>query len=156
MLIGLCGYGGAGKDTAAEGLTREGWTRVALADPLKDIATELGWDGQKDDVGRRFLQVLGQSVREHINPEAWIWAAEKLIDAAPGPVVVTDVRYPNEAEMIRRRGGFLVWIIRRDCGPANEHVSERPELLGAEVTLANRGIEAVRADLARVAVNHKM
>lgn len=35
-LVGLGGYAGAGKDTAALGLIRRGWVRVSVADKLRD------------------------------------------------------------------------------------------------------------------------
>jgi hypothetical protein len=39
-------------------------------------------------------------------------------------VVFSDVRYPNEADAVRKLGG-QVWRIERDGhGPANEHTSE--------------------------------
>lgn len=136
-LVGLCGYAGSGKDTAAEGLTGTGWRRVAFADPLKELARMLGWNGAKDTYGRRFLQVLGEQVRLIIGEDSWVRAAEKFVDAKPDDVVITDVRYPNEAEWIRRRGGFLVEIQRPGVGPANDHPSERVDLLNAEYELPN-------------------
>jgi len=40
-------------------------------------------------------------------------------------VTITDVRYPNEAEMIRRNGGIVVRIDRPSLGrPTDEHPSE--------------------------------
>jgi hypothetical protein len=123
MIIGLAGFAGAGKDTAAEALIAAGWERRAFADPLKDIARDLGWNGEKDDHGRRLLQTLGQSVRAHLGAHVWIDAT--LDDIEPGDrVVVTDVRYPNEAAAIRQLGGVLVRIERPGVGPANDHPSE--------------------------------
>ena len=123
-LIGLTGYAGAGKDAAAAGLIENGWTRVALADPLKDVARALGWDGNKDDSGRAFLQTLGESVRNNVHRDVWVWAAKQRIESVDGPVVVTDVRYPNEADMIHELGGVLVRIDRPGVGPINGHESE--------------------------------
>jgi hypothetical protein len=37
-VIGLCGYAGSGKDTAAEALVSEGWQRIAFADPVREMA----------------------------------------------------------------------------------------------------------------------
>jgi hypothetical protein len=141
-LVGLRGYAQAGKDTAALGLGEEGWARVAFADPLKHVARALGWDGKKDDDGRQFLQDLGKAVRDHVHPDAWVWAAEREIDelergGLPG-VVVTDVRYPNEVEMIHRRGGIVVEVVRPGVGPANYHESEHALVnVPPDFTLAN-------------------
>jgi hypothetical protein len=136
-IIGLCGYARSGKDTAAEGLIEIGWTRVALADPLKRVALAIGWDGEKDEPGRVLLQNLGQAVREHIAPDAWITALLTAAERVHGDVVVTDVRYPNEAAAIRDQGGYLVQIVRPGVGPANEHASEDVAALHPEFVLRN-------------------
>lgn len=124
-LVGLCGYAQSGKDTFANALLGTGqWTRVAFADPLKDVALSVGWDGQKDDGGRKFLQDLGVGVRKHLFTDLWVQKAEEIIDQLDLPVVITDARFPNELEMIRRRGGILIWIARPGVGPINAHASE--------------------------------
>ncbi|MGV2386745.1 MAG UNVERIFIED_CONTAM: hypothetical protein LOD86_15970, partial [Thermobifida fusca] len=48
----------------------------------------------------------------------------RRLEALPGPVVVTDVRYRNEALALRNRGFTLVWVQRPGVGPANGHPSE--------------------------------
>lgn len=40
-LVGLVGYATVGKDTAAEGLIKLGWERMAFADPLRDCLLTL-------------------------------------------------------------------------------------------------------------------
>jgi Domain of unknown function (DUF4406) len=124
LIVGLTGYAGSGKDTAAEGLVAMGWARVAFADPLKEIARAVGWDGRKDDPGRRLLQVLGVEVRRKVAEDAWVQAAARAIDAGDGDVVITDVRFANEAAWVRSRGGIVVRITRPGVGPANQHESE--------------------------------
>lgn len=123
-LLGLCGYAQAGKDEIAKTLVQLGWSRVAFADPLKKIATDIGWSGQKDEDGRRLLQNLGVAIREHLHSDAWVIAGEEAIEAAEGPVVVTDVRFPNEVQMVRRRAGMIVRVVRPGIEAANEHISE--------------------------------
>ena len=39
--------------------------------------------------------------------------------------MVTDVRFPNEARLIKKHGGQLVRITRPGYGAVNEHVSDR-------------------------------
>lgn len=124
QLVGLMGYAGAGKDLAAEGLTRKGWTRVAFADALKAVAHHVGWNGRKDAHGRILLQRLGVAVRDHVDPQAWVQAAERQIAKVEGDVVVTDVRFPNEVEFIRARHGVVVRVDRPGTGPLNDHASE--------------------------------
>jgi len=91
---------------------------------LATIVSLLGWEKAKD-IGevRRFLQVLGtEGVREHIGEAAWIEALELVLQrdaqmdkqgiAYGAQVVVTDVRFPNEANWIHRQGGEL-WRVKR-------------------------------------------
>jgi len=124
-LVGLSGFAEAGKDEVAQILRKYGWTRVAFADPLKKVATDMGWSGKKDDTGRRLLQRLGIAAREYLDPDVWVVAGERLIESARGPVVITDVRFPNELFMVRRRGGIMIRITRPGKSAVNEHVSER-------------------------------
>lgn len=124
-LIGLSGFAGVGKDEVARVLVeRHDFTRVAFADPLKDVATACGWDGQKDERGRKFLQDLGVGIRDHLNGEAWVLAAEESIEEIQRPIVISDVRFQNEVFMIKRRGGIVVRVERPNTGAVNGHVSE--------------------------------
>ena len=147
MIVGLSGYARAGKDEAAKGLQAVGFTRVGFADRLREFLYRLnpvvlgpngtvwsvrpvidrhGWDGYKatpyGDHIRRYLQRLGTECgRELIGDTVWIDAALRDV---PENVVVTDARFPNEAQAIRDRGGIVVRITRPGVGPANSHQSE--------------------------------
>lgn len=124
-LLGLCGYAHSGKDAFASYLCETGeWTRVAFADPIKDVAYAIGWNGEKDDEGRVLLQDLGVGIRKNLFEDVWVTKAEETIDRLKTSVVVTDARFPNEIEMIRRRGGRLIWMDRPGVGPINGHISE--------------------------------
>lgn len=144
-LVGLCGYAQSGKDTVAEHLvSAKGWTRVAFADALREILYALnpvadlairmrdlvdrdGWDAAKVEHNevRDLLQRLGtEAGREVINQALWVRLGEEKIELAGGPVVITDCRFPNEVQMVRRRKGKLIWIDRPGVGAANAHASE--------------------------------
>lgn len=129
-VIGITGRAGAGKNLAASLVP--GGVVMQLADPIYEmLAAMLGvtveelrdrdfkespvtWIGKSP---RELLQTLGTEWgRGIVRPDIWILIAERriqeLIERHDGPVVVADVRFDNEAEMIRRRGG-VVWRIRR-------------------------------------------
>ena len=130
-----------------------GHVRVAFADPLKEMALAVdpvipeligfdgspirlsfvveidGWEQSKRDYPevRRFLQKLGaEGVRDVIGPDTWINLAHKKINEAHAycrPVVLTDVRFPNEVAMARDLGFKLLWVDRPGVG-AIDHASE--------------------------------
>lgn len=107
-----------GKTTCAEHLVScHGYRRYAIADPIKDLArTGFGWDGRKDDRGRRLLQELGSAGRAY-ERRIWLRRFDEWF-AAHGdvPVVVDDVRLVNEVEHFRRRR-FLLIGLRRPTVP---------------------------------------
>lgn len=147
-IIGFCGYPGSGKDVAAEFLVARGWQRVAFADPLRKMALAIdpwicdmhgrerlsdlvklnGWlEVKKLPEVRRLLQYIGtQAVREIIGPNTWVDIAVRSMEPCRS-VVITDVRFANEAEMIRRRGGLICWVQRDSAGDRrhNAHISEQ-------------------------------
>lgn len=141
MIIGLGHQAQVGKDTVADILVKgHGFTRLAFADHLKTVALEidpqvggrslselvhdLGWEGAKNCDGvRPFLQRLGVALRTHIDEDVWVLPVLRAA-AGLGDVVITDVRFPNEAEAIWAAGGRLVKVVRPGFGPANDHESE--------------------------------
>ncbi|QAY26946.1 deoxynucleoside monophosphate kinase [Streptomyces phage Shawty] len=164
--IGLIGRAQSGKDTVGARLRqRYGYQRVAFADPLKRAAlnmdpyiptgygvtvrlsaliADVGWDYAKVQYPevRRILQHVGQTVRE-IDPEFWVRAAVPAIEAAERlglPVVVTDVRYENEARALRDRGFSMVRVTRPGTDVPNAHKSETElESWATALTIANTG-----------------
>jgi hypothetical protein len=129
MIIGLSGVSGSGKDAVASIL---GYKRIAFADKLKDIVKELRgyrhdqlYGALKDVVDPRYgrtpaedLQAVGTGLREILGEDVWVKAALSAADTFEN-VVVTDVRFPNEAEFVRFMGGHIVRIERPG------HVSQR-------------------------------
>lgn len=116
---------------------------------LYQLVQDQGWDRAKKENAevRRFLQALGtEGVRDHIGEDAWVDALEKALledgqlswksrQSRPlvwGNVVVTDVRFLNEAAWVKRLSGRL-WRVTRlnadgtvyDNGLGTDHPSER-------------------------------
>jgi hypothetical protein len=129
QIIGLCGYAGVGKDTAARHM--DGWKRYAFADCLKsdlvDLGSLIGLDvfnlsGRDKEVFRPMFVAWGATARAFI-PDFWIFRMfENLKVNADenAKIVITDVRYPNEVDAIQRRGGKVIRIRRHCFGPAND------------------------------------
>ena len=167
MIIGLLGKKRAGKDTVAATLVRDfGFTRVAFADALKEVALGLdpivqltrvepygdravrlseivearGWELAKETAEvRRTIQRLGVAARS-VDPDLWLRVGVDTIlrQRDSGPVVVTDVRFPNEAEAIRGLDGLLFRVVRPGTGIGDTHESEVAlDHLTPDLTLAN-------------------
>jgi hypothetical protein len=147
-IIGLSGYARSGKDSAAAILVDEcGFTRVAFADVLRDMAYAIdpyvqlhnqdsfgrlstiidiyGWDRAKTafpDV-RRFLQRLGTEGGRDILGEN-IWVDTAFARAPSDKLVITDLRFPNEVDAVKARGGTTARIHRPGVAAPNNHASE--------------------------------
>ena len=133
-------------DTGATHMER--YTEQGVARLAAEVA-ELGWNHVKDEYpeARAFLQNLGHAMRQ-VDEDIWIApvmdaAFELQMDSVP--VVVTDVRYSNEAKTLKSYGFALVRIVRPGTG-GDEHVSET-ELDGfpTDYTISN---DACLEDLA--------
>lgn len=93
---------------------------------LADLIDEIGWEEAKivAPEHRLYLQRLGTEVGRNLFGEN-VWVDLALRDLDPnGHYVVSDVRFPNEAEGIRSRGGQMVRIGRPGVLAANDHPSE--------------------------------
>ena len=168
-LVGLCGPAGSGKSTVAgmfEALC--GAHQMALADPIVNMLhslladagvgaewmTERALKEQPSSIGysyRHLAQSLGTEWgRLQLDSNLWIRVAHhRLTEAAAYEhhVVVTDIRYPNEAEWLQRLGGTLVRVHRPLARNVRLHSSElHPATLPATETLDNSGSLATLQD----------
>jgi hypothetical protein len=145
MIIGICGFIGSGKDTAANYLVGwHGFRRDSFAGALKDaVAAVFGWDRElleglttearawREQVDpwwakrlnmptltpRWVLQHWGTEVcRQGFHDDIWIAALENRLRTRAGHTVISDVRFPNEVASIRNAGGRIIWI-RRGADP---------------------------------------
>jgi len=146
MIIGVCGFIGSGKDTIADYLVGfHGYRRDSFAGTLKDaVAAVFGWDREllegrtpearawREQVDpwwanrlnmpgltpRWVLQYWGTEVcRKAFHDDIWIAALEARLSRRSDNTVISDVRFPNEIQSIRRAGGRIVWVKR---GPLPE------------------------------------
>lgn len=72
---------------------------------------------------RRLLQGLGNGAREIVSPRTWVNGfLHRHLDAllADTKLVISDMRYPNEAEMIRELGGEVWKVVRATRGDRYE------------------------------------
>ena len=141
MLIGLTGPAGSGKDTVADWLeSAHNFERIALAAPIRrglcamlEISRNAFLPGIKEHVipwigksPRELMQTLGTEWgRDLIAHDLWLRvAARKIEDSDHDHIVITDIRFEDEAAWLRNLGGKL-WFIQRDSAPpVRKHVSE--------------------------------
>lgn len=110
--IAFYGPASSGKTWCAEYLRLSyGYSRVAFADKLKIIASELFNVHGKDGSDRVTLQVLGLKMRE-ILPSVWIDYILKRVayTTEVSLWVLDDMRYSNEADALRAAGWTLIMV----------------------------------------------
>lgn len=141
MLIGFTGPAGVGKDEAARrlNLLLPHYDTYAFAKPIKAALATLGFQEPKTreekeslvpGLGssyRRLAQTLGTEWgRDCIRPDFWLWLAKQRAAKQPN-LLVTDVRFENEAVWIRESGGLMVHVEGRETtvtGQEATHASE--------------------------------
>lgn len=140
-LIGITGYKRSGKDTTGEVMaTILGAQCIAFADPIKDAVRAIlraqGVDDKtieecidgdlkeapcpylQDNSPRYVMQTLGTEWgRETLGDAIWVKAALNRAANSVVGTIITDVRFPNEAEAIREAGGVVVRVSRPETEP---------------------------------------
>ena len=98
---------------------------IPFAKALKDFAFQMGWDGKKDERGRRLLQLLGTDVgRKCISEDIWVkhwWKATQVNQTKL--IIADDLRFNNEAQRIKENGGIVIQVVGR-CEFLKTHESE--------------------------------
>ncbi len=154
ILIGLTGKAGAGKDTVADYLVaKHRYEKLSMAGPLKAGLAAMGLPepSNRDDkelvipgLGfswRQAAQRLGTEWGRGLDEDLWLKLMERQLSRHPSNChyfvgerrwpVISDIRFNNEAEMLRSRGGVIIHIGGRqaDLGSNAAHASEAGVLL---------------------------
>lgn len=155
-VIGLAGPARSGKDTVASFmLAAMGGYQYSFADPIRSMLRGLGidmsepyWQERKEQAipvlnasPRRLMQTLGTEWgRELIHPDIWLTLAQqRLLSNGPG-MIVSDVRFENEAAWVRKCGGLIVHIERPGLAGVEAHTSESGVQRGpGDMVLINNG-----------------
>jgi len=157
-VLALCGRARSGKSTAAQAIAGEDGTRIALADPIKGMLLTLLYhacdqnasghlfgDRKEEPIpeaggvtGRRLMQTLGTEWGRHIiGPNFWTEIMVQRVASLRRTwplIVIDDVRFINEAEILRERcGAQVIRVVRPGLKHVADHASEQE-------------IEAIRVD----------
>lgn len=150
MIIGICGFIGCGKDTAADYLVNfHEFRRESFAGILKDaVSAVFGWDREmlegrtrqsrewREQVDtwwanrldmptltpRWVLQYWGTEVlRRGFHDDIWIAGLENKLRNSRDNVVISDCRFPNEIQAIKNQGGQVIWVQRGELPEWYDH-----------------------------------
>jgi len=162
ILVGITGRARVGKDTAAGFLAENfGLVQYAMAGPIKDALAAMGFDRRVyddpqikeiviDGLGvsyRKMAQTLGTEWGRSIHKDFWLILATRnflMLDKKYLGMVVSDIRFENEAAWVREAGGLVIHIAgpqRSDfaidgAGHASEAGVERVQ---GDVVVTNTG-----------------
>ena len=175
LLIGIIGKKGSGKDTFADHLTRKyKFKKMAFADPLKSICSILFnfkkdqlYGDKKEEVDstwgitpRSALQFVGTDLfRDQMHKlipgiDLNIWLENMSVrlkdyyntsHIEKRFVVVSDVRFQNEVDLIKDKGGYVIKLERpsllkgNECNDTHRSESEMDNIQNYDEIIVNDG-----------------
>jgi|TARA_B110000495_G_scaffold88747_1_gene76541 hypothetical protein len=139
-LVGFAGAKQSGKTTSAIALKQFDYRTYSFADPIRKLCRALGitkkyYSTDKDapipHLGKKTARFIMQTIgtdwgRAMVSETIWLDMMERrLVDAHNNKflICIDDVRFNNEATLIRRNGGVVIKIIRGDTR-SDTHISE--------------------------------
>lgn len=170
-VFGFTGAARSGKDTAAAFLQAHiGGYRYAFADPLRAMLlagfgidmNEQYWKDRKEEPipafgvsPRQMLQTLGTEWgRKLVNTDVWLLLAKGQLHARGPGMIITDVRFENEAAWVRKMGGIVIHV-KRDAAPkVSMHESEAGVSvaeLSDEIIMNDGSLEDLQAQIFKLA-----
>lgn len=157
MLIGVTGRIGEGKTSVAEHLRdKHGFLLLSFSTPIKEAIAQLFGLPMTvltnpvlktqviEEFGksaREIMQIFGtECMRNHFGSDFWVNQMINRIDwYSHRDIVIDDVRFPEEAQMVHDYSGFLMRVIRPNNPYAADKVHTSEHLPGAftNITMVN-------------------
>lgn len=138
-IIGITGFIGSGKDTAAEYFVEQlNYRQDSYAASVKDVcAIMFDWPrhllegdtiesrqwrnepdqwwshniGIPDFTPRKAMQIIGTDlVRNHFHKNLWMLTVQRRFEATGGNTIISDARFVNEIQFIQNLGGKILHI----------------------------------------------
>jgi hypothetical protein len=143
VVILISGKAGTGKDTYANALTLKlrdkGYNAIQdrFAFSVKQCAIDyFGWDGQKDEKGRKLLQDIGKIGRKYdpvLWPKTLIHRIDSHFDLAQIDIlVIADWRFPNEKNFFEMTDLFQIITVRIEA--PNREIIDKESLAYIDVS----------------------
>ena len=178
VIIGIAGPAQSGKSTLAGEFRRlvefrgQKYAEQPFAGPLKRMLQAIGVDVSDltkntpvpfldgHITPRVMMQTLGTEWGRSLLPDLWLKVWQNELDESARVVTVPDVRFDNEAELIRSLGGTIVRIQRKptaDMLAVPAHASEAgiTRVKGDIIFRNDRGIEKMAQFAASILDNAK-
>lgn len=178
ILIGIAGPAQSGKSTLAGEFRRlvefrgQKCREQPFSGPLKRMLASIGVDTldlsknvpvaflDGSVTPRIMMQTLGTEWGRSLLPDLWLKVWQHELDDSAHAVIVPDVRFDNEAELIRSLGGTIVHVQRKptaDMLAVPAHASEAgiTRVNGDIIFRNDRGIEKMAKLAASILDNAK-
>jgi hypothetical protein len=165
-VLAFTGPKGCGKTTAAEILVEYSWTLCSFAEPLKKCLKDLfqfsdeqlytlaGKEAVDIRYGvspRRVMQVFGTEFVRNVVPDLWVILMQENLIKYTGNITIDDVRFEDEAALVRSFGGIVVHIVGRGTY-SKDHKSEAGvQIKEGDFCLQNTGTKTeLKAEISEI------
>lgn len=178
ILIGIAGPAQSGKSTLAGEFRRlvefrgQKYCEQPFAGPLKRMLASIGVDVSCPSKNtpvpfldgkvtpRVMMQTLGTEWGRALLPDMWLRVWQHELDDGAHVVTAPDVRFDNEAELIRKLGGIIIHIQRKSTAdmlavPAHASEAGVTRMKGDIIFRNDRGIEKMAQLAASILDNAK-
>ncbi|MBE6637240.1 MAG: hypothetical protein E7618_05495 [Ruminococcaceae bacterium] len=118
LVIVINGAGGVGKDTLCNALTEDfSVINISAITPIKEIAAQHGWKGEKDDRSRRFLAELKRIFADYNDlPTRYLVEQYHHFAASDAEILCVHIRESDQIARFVREVSLpcLSLLVRRD------------------------------------------
>jgi len=149
-IVSISGNARCGKDTLGKNMVKllkeQGFNSktISFANQLKEsvdefLVSKLGIsafteDDEEKKIIRPFLVCWGTEIMRSIDKQHWIKQLEKQL-SHDCIYIVTDARFVNELDWVKKNNGLSVFLSRDGIEPANEYESKENEKIKKSVDL---------------------
>lgn len=152
------GVGGSGKSTFVSILSElhPSIKEISTVDKVKEVAKLAGWDGEKDDRGRRFLADIKDAMDAYDNLS---WKnVDKVIEADPYHIYFINARSDYDIDYFKQRWNARTVLIERPGTPLifSNHADAGVMGYDYDVSICNDGnLENLRNQAIQFLLNEK-
>lgn len=175
LIVAFSGKAGSGKNTAASYLVdylkahQKTVSISAFADPIRfmlhalDVPAEYMYrrDCKEQDIPgfgasyRHMAQTLGTEWgRQCMGSSFWVKLMDLRLQKSAVQeadfIIITDVRFQNEAQYVLDQGGLLIEVQRKDAAPVKEHASEQQTLPVGHVLFNDGSLEDLQSQCGKL------